>query len=297
MPNAVPPANQRGRRAWRARCNVEVGRVAMHHILPAPRRLLGKPSAAVVGGLVMAGIAGIMTLNELESRRLAANPPVPPETRRVIVAARPIARGQAVEAELIDEIELPLESAPADAVASREEIIGKLARSAIYADDVLTNAKFLDTHATSALSGLIPAGRRAISIKVNEVTGIAGFVAPGSHVDVMLSLSERDDEPPRTVTIVQDTEVLAVAQSTADHNGQPMVVDTVTLNVTPRQAEVIATASREGEIHMALRNARDDTRTWSAGISLDELMDGRTIEPTTVGVELIRGIERVAFTF
>jgi len=258
---------------------------------------MDRPKLVISAGVALALLAGLMAV----AQKRKPEPIAAPNTRHVLVAAQPITRGQLVEAELVRVIELPVSAVPKGAYASETEVVGKLARSAIYVDDILTEAKFLDTRATSALSGLIPPGNRAISIKVNEITGIAGFVGPGSHVDVLLTVAKKvagdDESPARTRTIVQDVEVLAVDQSTQQYNGEPIIADAVTLNVKPRQAEAIAVASLEGPLHLSLRNDKDDSNVWSGGIAMTELVDNSPKAYTGNAVEFIRGIERLEVRF
>jgi len=255
-----------------------------------------QPKHIIIAGVMLASVAGFMTMAHL--KKLGHREPVEgPATRRVIVASRPLSRGATIEEEDIKTIEWPESSVPEGAFSSPTAVLGRLARSEIFADDVLTGVKFLDTKAPSALSALIPKGQRAISVRVNEVTGIAGFVAPGSHVDVLLSTPREEDRPPQTKTIVQDVEVLAIAQSIDNNAGHAQVVDTVTLNVSPRQAETIALSANEGSLHFAMRNDRDERHQWTSGVNLPELMGGGGSEVAGNAVELILGGERIALTF
>lgn len=257
---------------------------------------MNQPKVIIAAGILLATIAGFMTMSHL--RGLSKQEIVDgPATRRIVVAAQALKRGQAVEIDAVKLVEWPEEAVPEGSFNSIEGVVGQLARSEIFANDVLTDAKFLDTAAPSALSGLIPDGRRAITIKVNEVTGIAGFVAPGSHVDVLLSLPKEDEIPPRTRTIVQDVEVLAIAQSIDNTSGQARVVPTVTLNVTPRQAETIALSAHEGSMHLVMRNDRDSRTEWSGGASMAQVMGTGTALGSGAVVELIRGVEKVAINF
>jgi len=257
---------------------------------------MNQPKVIIGAGILLAAIAGFMTMAHL--RGLSKQEIVSgPATRRIVVAAQSLKRGEPVEADAVKLVEWPEEAVPDGSFNSIEGVVGQLARSEIFADDVLTGAKFLDTAAPSALSGLIPAGRRAISIKVNEVTGIAGFVAPGSHVDVLLTLPKDDEIPPRTRTIVQDVEVLAIAQSIDNVSGSARVVPTVTLNVTPRQAETIALSANEGSMHLVMRNDRDSRQAWTGGASMTQVMGTGTAITSGAVVELIRGVEKVAVNF
>ena len=258
---------------------------------------MGKPVVIIGVGIVFAAVAGFMTLGFLKNQK--SEPQIVQlDTISVVVAADTIGRGEVVETDVLKLVDWPAGSVPEGAFVSLENAVGKLARAEIFADDVLTQAKFLDTKAPSVLSMLIPTGRRAISIKVNEVTGISGFVAPGSHVDILLTVPAEDDMPARTRVILQDTEVLAIAQSIEQRESRPIVVNTVTLNVSPRESETLTLASNEGSLHLVLRNDRDDRRVRSYGTSLLEVIGG-VVQHAGTGsaVELIRGVERNSVTF
>jgi len=257
---------------------------------------MGKPVVIIGIGVVFAAVAGFMTLGFLKgqsSEPTQANL----DTVPVVVAADTISRGQVVEEDLVKLVDWPTDSVPEGAFRTVSDAVGKLARTEIYADDLLTAAKFLDTKAPSILSMLIPTGRRAISIKVNEVTGISGFVAPGSHVDVLLTVVGDDEDPAKTRIVLQDTEVLAIAQSIEQRDSRPVVVNTVTLNVNPREAETLTLASNEGSLHLELRNDRDDARVNSYGTSIDQVIGTAKRAGFGPAVELIRGVERVEMTF
>ena len=256
---------------------------------------MGKPIIPIALGLVFAGIAAFMTLGYLRGQDEPED--VAKTTQAVVVATSEIGRGEVVSLEHVKTIEWPIDTIPEGSFLNTEQAIGQLARHRIYPNDPLTQQKLLDSSSPSVLALLIPAGRRAISIKVNEVTGISGFIAPGSHVDVLLSVSGRKDEDPaRTRTVLQDTEVLAIAQSIEQKDNKPVVVNTVTLNVTPRDAERLTLASNEGSLHMVMRNDRDATKVYSAGVALDHLIGGATPGDGR-SVELIRGVQRVNVAF
>jgi pilus assembly protein CpaB len=255
-----------------------------------------RPVVIIGIGVVFAAVAGFMTLGFL--RRQASVPEQASiETRAVVVALATIGRGEAVEPTDVKVVDWPAESAPTGSYGTIEDVIGKLARTEIYQNDPLTSAKFLETKSRSILSVFIPAGRRAMSIKVNEVTGISGFVAPGSHVDVLLSVSGSQEEPARTRIVLEDTEVLAIAQSIEQLDSRPVVVNTVTLNVSPQEAETLTLASNEGSLHLALRNDGDEKRVYSRGTTIDQVIGLAVGTGNGPSVELIRGLERVNLTF
>lgn len=254
-----------------------------------------RPIVIIGVGVVFAAVAGFMTLGFLKRQSTPDQPVL--ATRPVVVALTNIKRGEPVQETNVKVVDWPADSAPEGSFATAPEVIGKLARTEIYQNDPLTEQKFLETKAPSILSTLIPEGRRAMSIKVNEVTGISGFVAPGSHVDVLLSVSGDQEEPARTRIVLEDCEVLAIAQSIEQLDSKPVVVNTVTLNVNPRDAETLTLASNEGSLHLALRNDSDEAKVFSVGTTIDEVIGvgaGGGDGPT---VEVIRGLERANITF
>ena len=117
---------------------------------------------------------------------------------------------------------------------------------------------------------LIDEGRRALSIRVDDVVGVAGFVVPGTRVDILLTMESEAAREPQTKAILQNIQTLAAGQSVqVDVEGKPQQVPVVTLLVTPEQAETLALASSQGRIQMALRNQLDTLpiRTTGARVS------------------------------
>jgi pilus assembly protein CpaB len=257
---------------------------------------MGKPLIPITLGIVFAAVAAFMTLGYLKQ---ASTKPAAPqlETQTVVVATGPILRGETVSAEKVKVIAWPKTSAPSGAYSSLEQTVGMVARASIFENDPITESKVVDANSKSVLSMLIPDGRRAIAIKVNEVTGIAGFVAPSSRVDILVTVPEKDDDPARTRIVLQDIEVLAIAQAVEQRENKPVVVNTVTLNVLPAEAEALTLAANEGSLQLTMRNDRDQARVYTAGISLDHLVG--TASPGNGGaqVELIRGVTREVQSF
>ncbi len=258
---------------------------------------MSKPLIPIALGLVFAAIAAFMTLGYLKGASTVVTEEVGLETRMVTVATAPIARGAILEADQLKLVEWPSSSIPEGVFFSAEDAIGKVARTSIYANDPVTRQKLLESDSRSALSVLIPRGRRAMSIKVNEVTGISGFVAPGSRVDVLLSLPGNEDEAARTRTVLQDLEVLAIAQSVEQRDNRPTVVNTVTLSVRPRDAEALTLAANEGSLHLSLRNDKDSANVYSVGTSIDQLIGTKSLSSNGPQIEVIRGAERDFATF
>lgn len=255
---------------------------------------MGKPLIPITLGVVFAAVAAFMTLGYLKQ---ASNKPAAPtfETASVVVATTAISRGDIVGTEAVKIVQWPKGAVPQGSFSSLEQAIGTVARTPIFENDPLTSHKVVDAGSKSVLAMLIPDGRRAISIKVNEVTGIAGFVAPSSRVDVLVTVPEKDENPARTRIVLQDIEVLAIAQAVEQRENKPVVVNTVTLNVLPNEAEALTLAANEGSLQLTLRNDKDQARVYTTGASLDRLIGGGTAGGAQV--ELIRGVNRQIQSF
>jgi pilus assembly protein CpaB len=256
---------------------------------------MGKPLIPITLGVVFAAVAAFMTLGYLKQ---ASNQPAAPvfETQTVVVATTAIKRGDTVSTEAVKLVAWPKGSVPGGSFQSLDQAVGTVARTSIFENDPITTAKVVDANSKSILAMLIPDGRRAIAIKVNEVTGIAGFIAPSSRVDVLVTVPEKDEKPARSRIVLQDVEVLAIAQAVEQRENKAVVVNTVTLNVLPNEAEAITLAANEGSLQLTLRNDKDQARVYTAGVSLDRLIGGG---PAGDGsqVELIRGVSREVQSF
>ena len=253
---------------------------------------MSKPLIPIVLGLAFAGLAAFMTLGYL--KKASAPPPQQAGIKMadVVVASKEIARGELITPDHISVSKWPAKQVPEGAFATSEPALGKVARSAIFANDLITENKILDTKSRSILSVLIPDGRRAMTIKVNEVTGIAGFIAPGSHVDVLLTVSGNEEIPASTRTVLQDVEILAIAQNIEQLDSRPTVVNTVTLNVEPPQAETLTLAANEGSLQLVLRNDKDVAEVKTKGKNIKELIGVQKAAAVGNQVELIRGGKR-----
>jgi pilus assembly protein CpaB len=122
------------------------------------------------------------------------------------------------------------------------------------------------------LTGKIPSGMRAIALRSDEVVGVAGFLMPGTHVDVLVTYKDDAHPEPLTATVLQDAMVLAAGhQVQPDPSGKPVSVDVVTLLLSPEEAEKAVLASEKGTIHFVLRNGGDHTASDAAPVALAQL--------------------------
>jgi pilus assembly protein CpaB len=274
------------------------------------KRLIVILSIAMVLGLV-AGFLALRFLSE-RARPLAAEEPSR-ATGTVVVAATNLAQGTLLRAEDVRAIEWESDVLPEGWYGTPAEVIGRGLITAVAANEPLIAGKLADKDSGGGLPIVIPEGMRALPVRVDEVIGVAGFVLPGNRVDVILVISP-DGGPTTSQIILQNLHVLAAGQEVnQDANGTPITVSTVTLLVTPDQAERLTLAGTEGRIQLALRNPLDLTVARTQGVRTTGLIaPQRAAAPTggavriatppaprpeTSQVELINGGNRTLSTF
>jgi pilus assembly protein CpaB len=173
----------------------------------------------------------------------------------VVMAALKIPYGTKVEAQHLKVINMPQEAVPEGTYRAPSEVVGWVATQTVLPGEILIKERFAEHLGGSTLSALVGSSMRALTVRVDDVVGVAGFLLPGNYVDVVSS--RRVQETAVAKTIVQNVKVLAVDQTSATDKNDPIIVRAVTLEVTPPQAEDIAKASQEGKIQLTLRNPND----------------------------------------
>jgi pilus assembly protein CpaB len=238
-------------------------------------------------------------------------------TKPVIVAAVNLQLGAELRPEDLRIVSWPANAVPASAFGSADQVVGRgLIQSVVENEPILPN-KLAPKGAGAGLPPVIPAGMRALSVRVNDVVGVAGYVLPGNRVDVVATVNPTQQQPDVTSKVIL-TNVLVLAAGTKierdAEEGKPMQVSVVTLLVDPIEAERLTLASTEGKIQLALRNPLDQTAPTTPGIKPGALMASavpssparRRVAPTAAPkpvsaapaptlptVEMIRGDKRV----
>jgi pilus assembly protein CpaB len=190
-------------------------------------------------------------------------------TRQVVVAATDLDVGAELRREDIRVIDWPANAVPATAISDPKDVIGRgIVLPVIENEPILPN-KLASKDAGGGLPPAIPPGLRAISVRVNEVIGVAGYVLPGTRVDVVATVSPTGQSTDITSKVVlTNVQVLAAGTKIERNNDKdkPMPVSVVTLLVDPEEAERLTLASTEGKIQLALRNPLDKTMPLTRGI-------------------------------
>lgn len=209
------------------------------------------------------------------------------EVVQVVVASSPIKAGSRLTQENLGFSKIPKEDMALDAIVSRDALLGRFTKFDIPVGADIKERLLVPMGATSGLAAAITPGKRAFAIRVNEVAGVAGFALPGNYVDVLLSTKDSSGQPTSKV-LLERVLILAVAQEqSVSSESKPKVVDVVTLEVSPQQAEVLDMARLVGGLSMALRNQSDDSSEKTMGARRGDINGSR---PT---VEVIRGTDRV----
>lgn len=174
----------------------------------------------------------------------------------VVVAATEIPFGAKFTAERVKTSYWPKDNVPAGVFNDPADVIGKVANQKIQPDEPVLQSRAVTMGGGSSLAALIEPNMRAVTVRVNDVIGVAGFLLPGNRVDV-LATRMMDNKRAQTRTLLQDLKVLAVDQIAQADKDKPAVVRAVTLEVLPREAEQLVAATEEGTVQLALRNPED----------------------------------------
>jgi pilus assembly protein CpaB len=182
---------------------------------------------------------------------------VPDKTTSVLVAAVEIPYGVKLEEAQIKAIAWPTNLVPQGSFSTKEQVVGKVTKNNFYPDEPITEKRMSEHVGGSTLSGLISKDYRAISVRVDDVVGVAGFILPGNKVDILSTKKEPTTNQAITKTLLQNIKVLAVDQEVSQEKDKPAIVRAVTLELKPEQAEIIVQAMQEGTIQLTLRNPDD----------------------------------------
>jgi pilus assembly protein CpaB len=177
---------------------------------------------------------------------------------QVVVAAMEIPFGTKVEARHLRVITLPTGAPVGDHYGKRDEVVGLIAMQKAISGEILLKERFADHTSGNTLAAVLKPDMRAVTVRVDDVVGVAGFLLPGNHVDVVAARMHNDTQRAEAETVLRNLNVLAVDQTASQDKDQPVVVHAVTLEVSPKQAEVLVKAREEGKIQLTLRNPLDD---------------------------------------
>jgi pilus assembly protein CpaB len=223
---------------------------------------------ALTSGIVAALLA-LRYLRERTTPLMASEP----RTATIVLSARSLPVGAFVTERDVKVVSWPGEAVPSGYIRSIKDAVGRGIITPVAENEPLLAAKLSTKDAGGGLPIIIRDGMRAVSVRVDEVIGVAGFVLPGTRVDVLLTLDKNQSRSQAiTKTLLQNVQTLAAGQSvTRDKEGKPQTVTVITLLVSPDDAELLALASKEGRLQLALRNTLDTMPVYTAGARADKL--------------------------
>lgn len=234
-----------------------------------------RPFVLLTLALLSGGAAAYLAMQYIRERAtplMAATP----KNAQVVVAAHSLPLGTVLGERDVKAIDWIGGSVPPGFIGSAGEAVGRGLTVPVEENEPILEAKLASKGAGGGLPVIIQQGMRAMSVAVDQVVGVAGFVLPSTRVDVLLTLTDaQGSKEPATRVIMQNVRTLAAGQSIQqDKDGKPQTVPVVTLLVSPEQAETLALAANQGRIQLALRNSLDTLRIDTRGTRVSALMGG-----------------------
>jgi pilus assembly protein CpaB len=235
------------------------------------RRFLTVLGVSLLFALVISSIFYQMTARAGSARKAE-----PADQRDIVLAARPLSVGTTIKPADIKVAKIPAAAFPKGAFAKPEEVIDRPIVSNVLIDEPVLEGRLATRGSGLGLAPVIPVGMRGVTVRVNDVTGISGFVLPGMRVDVLVTGRPPNADGTMTFTPLQNMLVLSAGTAVQpDQRGNAIPAATVTLLATPEQAETLTLANNEGRIQLVLRNGSDQTIEKTNGRELAELYGER----------------------
>ncbi len=226
---------------------------------------------------VFFGLIAAYGIYNFLSERQKAEDTMRAANQEIVVAAQDIPPGTIFNEEtmkkgLIKTTPWPKTSIPAGAFSSQQQMVGKVNRVKILANEPILESRLAGEGA--GLTVRLEAGKRALALRVDEIVGVSGFIVPDDRVDIILTTTPLGAAQDSKISkiVLQNKRVLSVAQSTEQKDGKPQLARSITLEVTPEEAEKLSLASQEGSIVLALRGLGDDAQLTTIGSNKRDLL-------------------------
>ena len=237
--------------------------------------------------LLMAGAAVLAVARWMSGQGASAS-------QTVMVALVDIGVGAKVTPAMLRGMDWPAGALPPGAFGEAGALDGRITRSAVSRGEPVLESKLAPPGATGGLSAIVAAGKRAMTVRVNDVVGVAGFALPGNFVDILVHTQDDRARPaggsPLAISkiVLERILVLAVAQESGRDDNKPKVVNAVTLELTPEQVEKLDLARSVGSLSLVLRNQIDPDPVNTGGATKESLLELKTPAPAAVPVRAAR---------
>lgn len=216
-----------------------------------------------LGFAVLFGVGAVWLANRMmvqKTPQVIADMKEPLPVTKIVIAAKDIDTGTLLTDDALTLAEWPKANVPKGAFSGIAELKGRVAVTRLSAGEPLLKAELADSGSGAGLVAMIPPGARAMSIRVDEVIGVAGFILPNTFVDVVHVDTETESKKDTSKIILEKVKVLAIAQEAynEEEGGKAKIVRTVTLQLTPEEATLLALKTRRGSIHLLLRSPLEE---------------------------------------
>lgn len=236
----------------------------------------------VLAGATVFGLVAAVAV----SRYLSSAQAFSRDMNAVVIAKGDIALGTKLEAGHLTAVQFPKDATPEGAFESAEKLVGRVVVVNVAAREPVTDFKLAPEGSAAGLSSVIPEGYRAMTVKVDDVVGVAGFARPGALVDIVVVIEPSGDrlnsQGPISKIVLQNIKVLASGQDIdqpKNDDREAQQAKAVTLQVTPEQAEKLALASSEGKLQLVMRNSIDQNDEQTQGVDKRTLLGGEHAAP------------------
>ena len=193
-------------------------------------------------------------------------------TIKVVVATRDLQIGTRLQPAMLETVSWPVSAPIKSPLNSTDKAYDRVINMPVLKGEPILETKLAALGQQGGLSSVLKDGKRAVTVKVNEIVGVAGFALPGNFVDVMANIPDKDNNPVSKI-VLERIQVLAVAQDVASTENKPRVVSAVTLEVTPQEAEIIDLARSVGALSLVLRSQVDAASVETIGSRKADLLE------------------------
>jgi pilus assembly protein CpaB len=252
-----------------------------------------RPQAVTIVTIVALAFAGLASWGVYSYLQKETSKAKSSETQTVVVAAGEIPIGTKLDPTQMRTASIPRNSMQPGSVTDPKTLVGRVVIRQLSVGDAITEQKMMPREGTpmaGVMTYIVPQGHRAITVAVNEVAGVAGFVAPNNRVDIVLTTPIPNNPKNENISkiVLQNVTVLATGQITEQKEGKPAVVPTVTLDLLPEDSEKLILAASKGSLQLLLRNIVDTAPVEAKGATISKVLGGvetpvvKTVRPTAV---------------
>jgi pilus assembly protein CpaB len=241
--------------------------------------MAAKPKAVIIVGVlavVIAAVAAYSLYNYLKLQEKKMSEAV--ATQKIVVATENITIGDTIKDRQLKLADWPKANVPQGAFLSIDQVAGRIVLNSLQAGDPVTESRLVPKEGpANVLTYKIPEGHRAMTVAVDQVAGVAGFINPGNLVDVVLTTTPPGAKLTLSKIVFQNVPILAIGQIIEQKEGKPVMVPTVTMDVMPEQAEKLAIATSQGRLQLVLRRFGDKEEIRTVGATITKVLSGVSV--------------------